>query len=194
MIYFAEPFDIRKGENILSWTFIQKDNAWWLKISTIEEYLKYRNETDSKIYGDIVKDMINVTKGYHETNPATTCILFENRKYKGEKTLLELVTDFSSEISEWQIEYLLKGYYLLFNPLGGCHFDTNPDYKWIHQKYLVFPEFKETDIKIEKFPDGKHYYAYIGTTQVRDNDILKWNTYEEAYKQAKTYITSQNKH
>ena len=36
---------------------------------------------------------------------------------------------------------------------------------------------------------GEHYYAYIGNMQVRDGDILKWNTYEEAYSKALEYIS-----
>lgn len=32
-------------------------------------------------------------------------------------------------------------------------------------------------LKIDK---GQHYYAYVGDMQVRDGDVLKWNTYDEA--------------
>ena len=60
---------------------------------------------------------------------------------------------------------------------------------YIHKKDLVFPEFSEKDIRITKFPYGRHYYAYIGMTEVKDGDEIKWNTYEEAYKRAKAYIT-----
>ena len=33
-------------------------------------------------------------------------------------------------------------------------------------------------LKIDK---GQHYYAYVGDMQVRGGDVLKWNTYDEAY-------------
>ena len=173
----------------MSWTFIQKkDGSWWLKVSTIEEYARYRDETDSKRYGDILKDMLAVAEGKHERNPATTAILLENEKHRGRKSALELVADFSSRVAEWQLGYLMKGYYLLFNRCGGCHFDTDRSYRWIHKSDLVFPEFTEKDIKIERFPDGQHYYAYVGSSQVRDGDVLKWDTYDEAYRHAKEYI------
>lgn len=64
----------------MGWTFVQKNGGWWLKVSNIQEYIAYRNETDSKRYGDILKDMMNVSEGMHERNAATTAILFENGK------------------------------------------------------------------------------------------------------------------
>ncbi len=174
----------------MGWTFVQKNGGWWLKVSSIQEYIAYRNETDSKRYGDILKDMMNVAEGMHERNAATTAILFENGKpgNRGTKSALELVADFSTRVAEWQINYLMKGYYLLFNRMGGCHFDTDRTYRWMHRNELVFPEFTEKDIKIERFPDGQHYYAYVGSSQVRDGDVLKWDTYGEAYRHAKEYI------
>lgn len=52
---------------------------------------------------------------------------------------------------------------------------------------LVFPRYYSHDIRVKRFDDGCHYYAYIGDMQVKDGNILKWNTYEEAYKQAEKY-------
>lgn len=176
------------------WIFIKKNNGWFLKIRTLEEYFRYREETDSEHYGKIIEDMISVTKGKHEQNPATTCILMglTNQEIKGKKnkkSALELVSDLSEDVASWQIDCLMKGYYLLFNRVGGCHFDNSEgDYQWCRKKEIVFPDFKDSDISIKRFIDGEHYYAYIGNTQVRDGDILKWTTYEDAYRQAKTYI------
>ena len=176
----------------MSWTFVKKtedDGGWWLKISTLEEYARYREKTDAKKYGDIFKDMMRVAAGEHETNPATTAILLYNNKYRGKKSAFELICVYSKKAAESHIEYLLKGYYLLFNRLGGWHWDNDQTYMYIHKKDLVFPEFSEKDIRITKFPYGRHYYAYIGMTEVKDGDEIKWNTYEEAYKRAKAYIT-----
>ena len=59
---------------------------------------------------------------------------------------------------------------------------------FVRRKELVFPNFKRDEIRIKKFPNGEHYYAYIDDMQVRDGDTLKWNTYEEAYNQALSMI------
>lgn len=73
--------------------------------------------------------------------------------------------------------------------LGGYHGDFDQSFdKFVRRKQLVFPDFKKNEIRVEQFPNGKHYYAYIDDTQVRDGDILKWNTYKEAYDKALEYI------
>lgn len=173
----------------MNWTFIQKNGSWWLKIRTIQEYEKYRRETDTKRYGDILKNIIKAADGKIDTDPVTTAVLFENEKSRRGKSAFELVADFSCKVTEWQVKYLIKGYYLLFNRAGGCHFDKDETYRWMHRNDLVFPEFTLNDIRIEKFPDGRHCYAYIGSVQVRDGDVLKWDSYEEAHNIAEKYIT-----
>ena len=35
---------------------------------------------------------------------------------------------------------------------------------------------------------GTHWYAYLGDMQIRDNDKLKWDSYEEAYEYAQQFI------
>ena len=77
---------------------------------------------------------------------------------------------------------------MYFNPNGGWHYDKKKAYiQWYDSDKLIWPDFKENQIKIERFPAGEHYYAYVGNMQVRDGDTLKWNTYEEAYEHAKQY-------
>lgn len=39
-------------------------------------------------------------------------------------------------------------------------------------------------MKNDECPHGCHYYAYIGDMQVKDGNIIKWNTYEEAHRVA----------
>jgi hypothetical protein len=58
----------------------------------------------------------------------------------------------------------------------------------VRRANIDFPKYHEQDIHIARFPDGQHYYAYIGDMQVRDGDILKWDTYDEAFAQAQKYI------
>jgi hypothetical protein len=52
---------------------------------------------------------------------------------------------------------------------------------------LVYPHTKytEKDIKVVKWPGGKHYYARIGEIDVTDDENnLKWNSYQTAYNKA----------
>lgn len=78
---------------------------------------------------------------------------------------------------------------VLINRYGGWHPGPKSGYKnWCHKDKLIFPDFKKNQIRVSKFPDGAHFYTYIDDLQVRDGDILKWNTYDEAYNHALAYI------
>lgn len=48
-------------------------------------------------------------------------------------------------------------------------------------------------MEVKSFPGGDHFYAYIGDMQVRDGDILKWDTYDEAYNQALSILDENEK-
>ena len=60
-------------------------------------------------------------------------------------------------------------------------------------KDIIFPDFKRHQIRVKSFPGGDHFYAYIGDMQVRDGDILKWDTYDEAYNQALSILDENEK-
>ena len=77
------------------------------------------------------------------------------------------------------------------NKGGGfrvAHSDEPPARQYIWKKDLTFPHFRNNEIRIERFADGRHYYAFVGESQVKDGNTVKWNTWEEAYKHAKEYI------
>jgi len=58
---------------------------------------------------------------------------------------------------------------------------------------LVFPEFTKDDIKVTKWPNGKHWYAKIGNEDVVNEDgNMKWNTYKRAYAMAEKFLIRLN--
>ena len=82
-----------------------------------------------------------------------------------------------------------SGHTLLVNNKGGFKIkreDVKPKAS-VWRSELQFPHYYTSDIRIKRFDDGKHYYAYIGDTQVKDGDVLKWDTYDEAYDHAKQF-------
>ena len=97
-------------------------------------------------------------------------------------------------IKSIQVSSMLKvmensGQTLLVNNTGGFkikHEGLKPKAS-VWRKELEFPHYYTSDIRIKRFDDGKHYYAYIGDTQVKDGDVLKWDTYDEAYDHAKQF-------
>ena len=57
---------------------------------------------------------------------------------------------------------------------------------------MIFPTFCRSDIRAEQFKGGKHWYAYIGDMQVRNGDIMKWDTEEEARRAAEKLVTERD--
>lgn len=176
--------------------FVFKNGGWWLKISTLDELMDYQRKADNPIArgfrsvmncreygrpidGEPLRPHVN-REGY------LIGLHAENNKM----SLFESACSLALKSDDAKICELYKGRNLYFNRVGGWHSGKNDYTQWYDSDKLVFPDFKKNQIKIEQFPMGEHYYAYVGNMQVRDGDILKWNTYEEAYNKALEYISS----
>ena len=96
-------------------------------------------------------------------------------------------------VAEQQMEEIRECGAIYVNRAGGYHgyYKKAKEYAVVKSDKLIFPDYRKNDIKITKFPYGNHYYAKVGSTEVRDGDVIKWNTYEEAYRQAEKYLCSE---
>lgn len=170
-------------------TFVLKDKGtnnqgWWLKVSSIKELQEYNEKTESPVIKEF-KDVLNCRMSDNtDTGNAFLELYSQNKKVSP----IEAVMQSNTKKSAKQIEFLINGFNIYFNRHGAWHFGKDDYDIWCHSDSLIFPDFKMDEIKIEKFPDGDHFYAYIGKMQVRDKNTLKWNTYEEAYAQALSVI------
>ena len=180
----------------MSWKFVYKNGGWWLKISSLEELMAYQKETQLKnplargfrsvlncrefgrpVAGEPIRPHVN-NEGYTIGLKAET---------EG-VSLFRAAAELAVQMDEMQVNALKNGESIYFNRMGGWHSTKNRDYtQWYEKEKMIFPDFKTNQIKVEKYPLGNHYYAYIDSMQVRDGDTLKWNTYEEAYNMAKVY-------
>lgn len=174
-----------------------KTAGWWLKVTSLEELSEYHKEHNSK-YGKALENILHdkeygavtVTHGPNIRElPLSDAIFYHamNKKVSVIQSTLEI----SSMVAEAQLKTLLKQGFIFVNSMGGwCPTLACPVRQSVEKDSFVFPDFKSTDIRISKFPGGQHYYAHIGTMQVRDGDKLKWNTYKEAYEKALECITN----
>ena len=111
-------------------------------------------------------------------------------KYDTAMNIFQAIESFSSMVAMNMLNSLQETGAIYINRVGGYHgyYKDSKENGFVRRKELVFPDFKKDEIRIKKFSNGEHYYAYIDDMQVRDGDTLKWNTYEEAYKQAIYFI------
>ena len=174
----------------MKYRFVFKNGGWWLKISTIEELTDYMEQT--KLKNPIAQGFnsaINSKEfGYGMDHVNNAGYLIGLRAEKNNMSLLESALFLALETDNAQIEQLKNGNNIYFNKNGGWHYGKNDYTQWCDKEKLIWPDFKTSQIKIEKFPNGEHFYAYVDNMQIRDGDTLKWNTYEEAYNKALQYI------
>jgi hypothetical protein len=64
---------------------------------------------------------------------------------------------------------------------GNWSTDEHVADNFLYRKFLEFPHFTEDDIAIKSFNDGTHSYARLGDLEVREGDVVKWDTFDEAY-------------
>ena len=184
---------------LMKYRFVYKNGGWWLKISTLEELVDYQEKIGYQ--NPIARGFISVLNCREFGKPIDGEPLRPHVNNEGyliglyaqnhNMNLLQATCSLAVQTDNAKIEQLLKGNNLYFNRVGGWHFGKNDYSNWYDSDKLIFPDFKKNQIKIEKFPMGEHYYAYIDNIQVRDGDTLKWNTYEEAYNQALQYINNE---
>ena len=177
--------------------FIFKNGGWWLKISTVDELENYTKKTAAK--NPIVNGFKSVLNCREFGKPVdgeplrphvnNVGFLIGLHAHNNDMSYFESACHLAIKSDNAKICELLKGRNLYFNRHGGWHSGINDYDQWYDSEKLIFPDFNKSEIKIEQFPMGEHYYAYIGNMQVRDGDTLKWNTYEEAYTHALQYIT-----
>jgi len=90
-----------------------------------------------------------------------------------------------------QIKCLTEGKKLLINSKGGYFpLCKNDDYNIISNNKIIY---SAKDIKISKWPNGKHYYAKIRDIDVVDSSgDMKWNTELKANQVAMFFLRELN--
>lgn len=130
---------------------------------------------------------------HYKEAPITQAVVIygENHNYN----ILQSLVGFQAEVASDQLNCINKSGAIYVNRNGGYHSYSSKDkeYAVVKKHEIIFPkfskkDFSKKDIRIRKFPYGNHYYAYIGNQEVRNGDVVKWNTYEAAYEQAEKYL------
>lgn len=185
----------------MEYLFVLKDKGtsnqgWWLKITDAEQLIDYIENTD--FHADqIIQNYLEGKEFNSESNKhwpypeyyslTQAIVLFSQSKHLN---IFDGIRLFRQELAFTQLHTIRQCGGIYINRKGGYHAinDSDKEYGFVRRKHLVFPSFKLNDIRIKKFEGGNHYYAYIDDMQVRDDNTVKWNTYEEAYNFAKSIV------
>lgn len=173
--------------------FVWKDGCWWLKINEPDQLFDYYEKTDSRWSDEFYNLIMSKEFGENGDRHATPiAYAIGSRGARLGMNPIEATMDFRATVLGNQLSALLEYGEIYINKNGGYHFKTRGETytQFLRRKEFIFPDFKSSDIRVKTFPGGEHFYAYIGDMQVKDGDIMKWNTYKEAYDKAKELVTN----
>ena len=172
----------------MTYDFVFYDNNWHLKIDDIEQLFNYSEKlSDAWVAalfrtGDSPKKEIGIT----DKKAAYIQMFAEAR----EISYLDAIQQILRNTTSTQIDLINAGKTLLFNSAGGYQY-TNNDIifdNYTSNQYPVFPHFTADDIRVKQFPNGDHFYAYIGDIWVKNGDIVKYDTHQDAHAAAAKLI------
>lgn len=189
--------DTKKEKIEYFFVFDIESKGWWLKIDSMEKLADYHEKTGGGRFDEALSMYFNNGHPYEILKKLSDEERIEKMQDKDFKILLgaimqarknelSILDGFRSlniEIGLGQIRTMEKYGAIYINRVGGYTFGLNYN-QFCRRKELVYPDFKESDIRIKQFQGGEHYYAYVGDMQVRDGENFKWNSHKEAYDKA----------
>lgn len=162
-------------------------SGWWLKITGPEELAEYHSQHNGK-YGrallNIIRDKDGGQHGPHAREIPLAQAAYYHAVNQEISPVISLL-DLSYQTSVAQLQALHEHGAVYINSVGGWNWNPGIEItQHIWRDGFAFPSFTKDDIRISKFPGGSHYYAHIGPMEVRDGDIIKWSSRQEAYEHA----------
>lgn len=189
----------------MKYLFVFSEGGWWLKIDSVEKLIDYHEKIGGEKFGDAL--LMYMEHGHPskilealENDPAKRIEMMMSWDFKylqaavmlaeqgnGKRNIFDGFRCLNMESGMSELKVLREYGAVYINPAGGHTFSLEYT-QFCHRKELVFPDFKESDIRVKKFQGGSHYYAFIGDMQVRNGDQMKWNTHEAAYQMARSIL------
>lgn len=187
------------------WLFIYDGKQWWLKLADAGQIADYHKKTAANRYEGALhlyhkllmekKAPYDLLAGMelqeriemmgNKDFKYMQCAILKAEKIEG--TILDGFRALTMETGLAELDTIRKYGAVFINPAGG-HTHGIETVQFCRRKELVFPDFKQEDIRIKRFHGGEHWYAYIGDMQVRDEGRVKWNTKEEAQAAAEKLV------
>lgn len=166
-----------------------KEPAWWLELGTMEQLAGYLSATNGRYAGAMLRHLRDQGE-----NPGGTGLLAlaRMRASRQGESVADALAGLSGDKALRLASAMAEHGRVYVNSAGGWNWGTGlgePE-ACLRSKSLAWPDFTEADIRVSRFPGGRHWYAYVGQVQVRDGGKVKFNTRAEALERAKRYITT----
>lgn len=170
---------------------LTEDNQWYMQLDSlnqIEDYFQSREQGD---ISRAMSSMMKCDKLGHQTDKIANMA-----NISASMNGTSFVSELSNLLNKRKLAMIkvFNGYgKACVNIVGGFNgtgFGSDTIIKTVHSDNFIFPSYTKKDIRVKRWDGGTHYYAYIGEIQVAGKDVVKWDTYKEAFDMATRYIAS----
>lgn len=174
----------------MSHTFVcTKEKEWYLKISSVEELLEYWNNVFNPTMEEALATLPQTREFGRGMNHCNTLQLLIGQTARGELVSNEEAYQIiASDMKIAQYQAILNGDTVFVNKKMGWNAFPKEVEQFVQKQTFDFPIMKKDKLKIEQFPLGTHYYVFIDGVQLRKEENLKFQSYEEAYEFAQQYL------
>ena len=195
MIIINEKVKIIEPE-YFTFLYEEPNNGWWLKIDNVNDLVYYHYVTNNR-YARTISDYIRNEPQYKNTGRPESfeyALTYAIVQYAEQNnlTIIDAAMQFRLKVASEQLEAIHKYGYIVINPKGGYHPGPIDHSQFVRRKTFTYPNFKESDIRIIQFPNGTHFYVYIGEMELRQDDQTKWMSESDARIAAMKYINKEN--
>lgn len=147
-------------------------------------YLNHEDENIHEVFGPK-----QFTMDPEEVRAAkfTYAILTFARRIPGHCTFIDACRAFRIELADSQLKMIQQHGGIMMNRYGGYHSPV-PYTQWVRRKSFLYPDYKESDIRVSQYPGGTHWYVHVGDMELHQGVDIKWDTKAEAEAVAKKYV------
>lgn len=150
----------------------------------------------SKDYSQTVRDVFGVhldPNGRNHSNPNNKLapFLFASTLTFPEKKKFHPMLYFAEKLDgvvQAKLKILNETGRILINTNGGCMPWTSSFEELESMISERFPQYTLSDVKVSKWPEGKHFYATVDGTSIEVNGNKKWNSEHDAMTAAKKWL------
>ncbi len=173
------------------YVFLFNGKGWMLKIDSLDDLNDYMRMIWDIRREDLFWDIKRIREKQHPSSDmGNLCSILASIKSGDEYVEFCRIRELQHK---QMTDMILKGETLYVNASGGYTIHMNKTEARYESEKLMWPVFKEDDIRVKTWPGGTHFYAYIGPVQVKQDGELKWDTEEEARQAAMAYVSKKKR-
>jgi hypothetical protein len=187
----------------IKWPETSQDYGWLFKLASVSDFLEYweevraprlkegfSNYTHSREYDELT----GKENGFRNHLTQDDAIFIHAKAIREAmedkpRSIVDVFSEGCTEVQKGMLHVLEEKGTLYVNGQGG-YFFLSPGMMEIDTQKVGTWVLPTDKIRTRQWPNGEHWYAYVGSASVVLDGINKWGTKEEAREAAEKWIES----